>query len=115
MQYSDLPIFKSTYDLTLEMYMLVRGFNKEFKYVLGEQLKKETTELAILIYKANSKKDKREALENAREKLETVRLLVRLAKDLKIISLRAFVRVSKNIQDTSKQILGWQRSCIATV
>ncbi len=110
MQYSELPIFKSTYDLTLEMYMLVRGFKKEFKYTLGEQLKKETTELVILIYRANSKKDKREALSEAREKLETVRLLVRLAKDLKIISLRAFVRVNKNIQNTSKQISGWQKS-----
>ncbi|KUK50158.1 MAG: Uncharacterized protein XD75_0010 [Parcubacteria bacterium 33_209] len=41
MQYSELPIFKSIYDLTLEMYMLVRGFNKEFKYTLGEQPKQE--------------------------------------------------------------------------
>ena len=99
MQYSELPIFKATYDLTLDMYMLVRSFNKEFKYTLGEQLKRETTELVIFVYRANSKKDKKDILGEAKEKLETIRLLVRLAKDLKIISLRGFVRINKKISD----------------
>jgi hypothetical protein len=108
--YSDLPLFKTTYDLTLNMYMLVRNFTKEFKYTLGEQLKKETTELVILIYQANNRRDKKIVIEQAKEKIETIRLLVRLSKDLKIISLKSFVNINKYIQSSSKQISGWEKS-----
>jgi hypothetical protein len=51
--YSDLPVYKSTYDLLLAIFRFTKEFGKEYKYTVGESLKKETIELLTLIYRAN--------------------------------------------------------------
>jgi len=43
--YNDLPVYKATYDLLLEIFRFTKGFSKEYKYTVGESLKKETIEL----------------------------------------------------------------------
>ena len=45
--YSDLPVCKASYDLVLDIFGLVRNFNREYKYTLGENLKQETLNLVI--------------------------------------------------------------------
>jgi hypothetical protein len=42
--YSDLPVYKSTYDLLLAIFRFTKDFGKEYKYTVGESLKKETIE-----------------------------------------------------------------------
>ena len=109
-KYDELPVYKASYDLLLEIFRFTREFNREFKYTVGESLKKETLELITLIYRANSKKDKWEILQAAREKIEVIRLFVRLMKDLRQISLEKFVQVNKRVENVSKQLTGWQKS-----
>jgi hypothetical protein len=53
-QYDELPVYKATYDLLLEMFRFTKDFSKEFKYTVGESLKKETIELIMLIYNVPS-------------------------------------------------------------
>ena len=50
--YSDLPAYKSTYDLLVTIFSFTKDFNKEYKYTVGESLKKDTIELLTLIYRA---------------------------------------------------------------
>lgn len=109
-RYDELPVYKASYDLLLEIFRFTREFNREFKYTVGESLKKETLELITLIYRANSKTDKWETLQSAREKIEVIRLFVRLMKDLKQISLERFVQVNKQVENVSRQLTGWQKS-----
>jgi hypothetical protein len=42
--YSDLPVYKSTYDLLLAIFRFTKDYGKEYKYSVGESLKKETIE-----------------------------------------------------------------------
>jgi hypothetical protein len=64
--YDNLPIYKTSYDLLIKIFQIVRNFSKEYKYTLGEKLKNETIELIILIFKANSHHDKKPYLAQAR-------------------------------------------------
>jgi hypothetical protein len=57
-QYDELPVSQATYDLLLEIFRFTKDFSKEYKYTVGESLKKETIELITLIYRANSRVDK---------------------------------------------------------
>ena len=43
--YSDLPVYKSTYDLLLAIFRFTKEFGKEYKYIVGEHMKKETIKL----------------------------------------------------------------------
>ncbi len=108
-RYNELPVYKASYDLLLEIFRFTKNISKEFKYTVGESLKKETTKLITLIYRANSKKDKYDVIQEARERIEIIRLFIRLMKDLKQISLKRFVLVNKQIENVSKQLTGWQK------
>ncbi len=109
-QYDELPVYKATYDLLLAIFMFTREFKKEFKYTVGESLKKETIELLTLIYRANSRYDKNDVLQTAREQIEVIRLLIRLMKDMHQISIDKFVKVNQSVENVSKQLTGWQKS-----
>lgn len=111
--YDELPVYKASYDLFLEIFRFTKEFSREYKYTVGESLKKETLELITLIYRANSKTEKKEVLQLAREKIEVVRLFIRLMKDLHQISLNRFVQVNKQVENVSKQLTGWQKSVTA--
>ncbi|MEX0982172.1 MAG: hypothetical protein WDZ47_08810 [Bacteroidales bacterium] len=41
-QYSELPVYKATYDFLLAIFQLIKEFSEEYKYTVGESLKKET-------------------------------------------------------------------------
>ena len=107
--HNELPVYKVTYVLLLEIFKFTKEFGKEYKYTVGENLKKQTIDLLTLIYRANSRKDKQEVLQEAREHIEVIRLFVRLMKDMQQISLKRFVEVNLKIESVSKQLVGWQR------
>lgn len=90
-----------------ELFSFTRDFAREYKYTVGESLKKETIELLTLIFRANSRKDELAVLQEARERIEVIRLFVRLMKDLQQISLKKFVVVNQKVEDVSKQLTGY--------
>jgi hypothetical protein len=107
---SELPVYKASYDLLLAIYQMVKHFAREYKYTLGENLKNQAVELLTLIYRANSRQDKVEIIQSAREHLEIIRLYVRLTKDLHQINTEKLVFINSNIENVSKQLSGWQKS-----
>ena len=109
-QYNELPVYKATYDLLLAIFQFTKEFSKEYKYTVGESLKKETIELLTLIYRANSRHQKFDVLQMAREQIEIIRLLIRVMKDMQQISLKKFVTINKVVENVSKQLNGWQKS-----
>ena len=77
-QYQHLPIYKLTYDILLRIMQVTKDFPREYKYTLGQKLKDETTELIVLIYRANSTKDKIRHIDEIIERVQLVQLLMRL-------------------------------------
>ncbi len=109
--YDLLPVYKSTYDFLLEIFRFSKSFTREYKYTIWQELKSETMKLILSIYRANSSRDDRYVLlEDARITLETTRLILRLTKDLKQISLDEFVSLNQKIENISKQLTAWQKS-----
>jgi len=108
--YNELPVYKATYDLLLAIFQFTKEFSKEYKYTVGESLKKETIELLTLIYRANTIYQKADVLQMAREQIEVIRLLIRVMKDMKQINLEKFVKINQAVENVSKQLAGWQKS-----
>ena len=109
-QYNELPVYKATYDLLLAIFQFTKEFRWENKYTAGESLKKETIELLTLIYRVNTRHQKADVLQIAREQIDVIRLLIRVMKDMKQISLEKFVRINEAVENVSKQLTGWQKS-----
>jgi hypothetical protein len=109
--YNQLPVYKVSYDLLVSIFKYSSNFKKEYKYTIGESLKKETIEMITNIYRANSRVDKAPLIQKARENVEVIRLYLRLIKDLHQINVSAFVSINELIESVSKQLAAWQKSC----
>jgi aminoglycoside phosphotransferase family enzyme len=109
-QYDQLPVYKQSYDLLLELYTISKNMERDFKFTLGEKIKNEVTDLIVNVYRANSRVDKAILIAKARENIEVVRLLMRLYKDLKQIKTNEYVSVSEKIESVSKQLAAWHNS-----
>lgn len=84
--YDTLPVYKESYDLLMAIFTWVSTLPREYKFTLGEHIKDETLLLIRSLYRANSSIEKRKIFINeAREHTETIRLFLRLAKDMKHI------------------------------
>jgi len=105
-----LPVYKSSYDLFLYSFKLIGNLRRDYKYTVGEKLKDEIMDLMMNVYRANKGKEKRKHIEKAIENIEVTRILFRLLKDLKQISLNHFAIVSKKIEEVSRQLFGWLKS-----
>jgi hypothetical protein len=110
MLYSNLPVFKVAYDLNVRLFEIVKKFDREYKYTLGERLKKISLKLIINIYRTNRDiEHKLKHISKARVNIEKIRLLIRIAKDLRILSLKAFVSLQEKIESISKQLSSWHK------
>lgn len=98
-------IYKASYGMTLSLFHVIKKYPKEFKYTLWDQIKKNCLELISTIYRANSLFDKIILIQESRWYLQSLRVLLRLSKDLHIVSIEKFVFIQENIESISKQLV----------
>lgn len=113
--YTSLPIYKATYDLLKVCTLTIKNFPRDFKFSLGDKLRNEIVELVVKIYKANSSKNKIEHLDDIIERIQAIKLLIRLSKDLHLLNVKRFSEISELIESISKQTQGWKNSSLSKV
>ena len=109
-QYEHLPIYKQTYDFLLRVMIATKDFPREYKYTLGQKIKDELIELVVLIYRANSAKNKSQHIEQILERVQAIQLLMRLSHDMKILPRRHYAALSEMTENLGKQAQGWLKS-----
>ena len=112
--HQELPVYKASYDLLLAIFGLTGQFKREYKYTVGEKLKQEALDLLTLIYRANSRMDRVALLQEARERIEIIRLFLRVMMDMHQIGLQKFVHINRLVEAVSKQLTGWQKASSLT-
>ncbi len=106
--YSSLSVYKASYDFLIQMVAMTKNFDREYKYTLGESIKKETMEMIKNIYRANGSANKKELIQAAREDIEMIRLDLRILQDFKQLNIRKFVFLNAKVEVISKQLVAWQ-------
>jgi len=110
--YYDLPVFKDVYKLILRIFEYTKDFPKEYKYTLGQDLKRDGINLVRSIYRANKSKNKTEYLETFLDDFEILKLEIRLCADMKILSIKKQVELSLMMESIGKQITGWRNASL---
>lgn len=107
-QYQHLPIYKTTYDLLQAVTRVTSGFPKAYKYSLGDKLREEVVEMVVFIFKANSSRTRRaEHAARLLERLQVVELLMRLSKDLRLLTVKQFSEIVSLSDGLGRQAQGW--------
>jgi 23S rRNA-intervening sequence protein len=105
--YYELPVYKDTYKLILMIFEYTKDFSREYKYTLGQDMKRDALQLIRSIYRANKATNKREHLDTFIDDFELLKLELRLATDMKILPVGKQAELSILMDSIGKQIAGW--------
>lgn len=108
--YYDLPVFKDVYKLVLKVFDYTKDFPREYRYTLGQDMKKDSIQLVRSIYRANKAKEKRAYLEAFLDDFELLKFEIRLCVDMKILSIKKQAELSQLMDSIGKQIVGWRNA-----
>jgi len=109
--HENLPIYKAALDLVIYFEKIVKNFSRYHKYTVGTELRNLSREILTLIIKANQAKDKKEALLKVRDKLEELKISIKICKEVKAFrSFKSFEYSIRSVVNIARQNEGWLKS-----
>ena len=111
-QWEEVPILKKTIDLYKTYYVYAQLFPKKDKYTLGATCERYLIAVIELLLEASysSKENKRTRLFLANSKFETLKVFIRLLRELGVIDQKKYIVLQAMIQDIGKMFGGWMKS-----
>ena len=112
MQEFDIPIFKRSYDLYKLFYTFRSKIPKEDKYTIWQKSENLIIEVieGILSASYKTKFDKIPTLEKTSLKLNTLRVFIRLMKDIKTIDNKKYTMLEEIIDEIGRMLGGCIKS-----
>lgn len=105
-------VFKDIYDLNLTILQVTKSFPREYKYSLGEELRKSAIHILEKINPlfSNPSIEKVPVIAENISQMQYLRLLVRLAMDVKCMNTQKFTLLNQQIEKINKQLFAWQKA-----
>jgi four helix bundle protein len=109
---NEAPILKKTFELYREFYLCLKTFPKKDQYMLGKRCEEYLLSFAELVVRAVNldKSRKLLALEEANSKFDVLKILLRLARELKFLDNKKYLLLEEKIQEVGRMLGGWIRS-----
>ena len=106
-----LPVFRLAYDLLLRLFHDCQKKSKDYRYTLGEDIKKRLLRLEVCIYHVNDQKEaeqKQRYITEALENLIEVKICVRILHDSKQSSLKQFAYLCEKMVEVEDHLKKWK-------
>jgi hypothetical protein len=105
----DLPAIQKAYDVAKELFQRVGNFPKEYRYNLGDRIIESVLGVLENLTVAAYSSRKGELLDEASLKLDRLRILVRLSRELGPVSNKGYEHIAVMTDDLGRQIGGWRK------
>ena len=107
-----LILFQKSYDLLLWLYPVVNRIPKFHKTILGRQIEELGLSILLHIQAANKTRgaQRKEIQLVISDELDKLRILIRLTKDLRFMSIKQYEHGAEKINEVGKILSGWMRS-----
>ena len=112
MEELDIPIFKKAYELYKTFHGLRNTVPKADRHSLWQRVEQSAISIIEQLFVASGrgKDGKLFPLEQASVQLNLLRILVRLAKDTKVIDQKKYALIQQSIDEIGRMLGGWIRS-----
>jgi hypothetical protein len=107
---NEAPVVIKIYSFYQNLYLEIRKWPKPERYNLGrlaENLTLQILEKTLSAWRSSSKK---ENIFQANIKLQMLKIVIRLAKDLEIITSKKYLFLEKELFNIGCQLGNWQKS-----
>lgn len=113
--YQHLPIYRTTYDLLVKVTDATRHYPRDFKRSLGDAIRDEVMLIVLMIYRANSSRSalRSSCIEEILERLQVTELMLRLSRDMGMLSIKRFSSIVQLTDDLGKQAVGWRKATVS--
>ena len=105
----DLIIYQKVYDLIKYSFPVLNRFPKSQKFVLGQQIENTFVKMLELIVTANKLKSKGRTLFLLDIELQKAKTLVRLAADLRFMSIKRYGIFCEKLSEIGRLTGGWSK------
>jgi len=102
-----LVLYQRYYDLMMYSFPIVNRFPRDQRFVLGQQIQNQMLEIGKMIVHANKLKQKKGKLYEIDVELEKLRLLIRMAKDLGLMSIKKYGIHCERTDEIGRMLGGW--------
>jgi hypothetical protein len=108
----DIPILKKTYDLYKTFHEYRKIVPKQDRFTIYERSEDTMLEILENLLEAAhlDQSRKKEFLETASVKLNTLRFLIRMLKDVKSIDMKKYIILEGIMDEIGRMLGGWIRS-----
>ncbi len=111
---SGAPIaVEKAYDFVVWLLPKVDNFPRAQRFTVGERLAASGLDLLTLLVEAAYAKRKSDLLEQASRKVNSTRYLLRIAKDLKLMSIDSYGFSAENLDEIGRMVGGWSKAMVA--
>lgn len=107
--HTELDIYQDACDLVSAVANAVGNMRRDFKPLIGQEILRESTRIAICIFRANVASDKDPYLMKLIECQQMVELLARFSRDQRLITTPAYGKVVELTTRIGKKANGWRR------
>ncbi|MEK9142048.1 MAG: diversity-generating retroelement protein Avd [Nitrospirota bacterium] len=101
------PIVTKAYDFTQWLLPRVQDFPRSSRFILGDRLIATMLDILEGLVEASHRRDKRAVLEEVSAKLDRLRMLIRLSKDLKLLNLKRYEHAAEAVTELGAMLGGW--------
>jgi len=102
------------YDFVLWLLPKVEKFSRAYKFTVGERLSANGIDVLVLLVEAAYSARKEDLLNEAIRKINSTRYLLRLAKDLKLLSTDSWTFAVEHLDEIGRMAGGWRKSLRAS-
>ena len=112
MQIFDTPLVQRTYDLYRALYETSKNIPKQSRYTLWQRCENSCLDalqgLILITYLPQA--ERREKLILVSSSLDVLRIIVRLASDVKVIDRKRYLALQEQIDEIGRMLGGWLKS-----
>lgn len=98
------------YSLTLWLITKTETMPRSHRFTLGGRIYEHSLDLVNALTEATFAREKSAALGNASDRVNSLRILLRLAKDLHLLAFDPYVHATARLDEIGRMIGGWRKS-----
>ena len=104
------PVVEKHYRLILWMLPKIANFPKDQRFLLADRIERVLLDILEMLIEAVYSKHKREILIRVNLKLDVLRFLMRIAKDMKYVSVKGYDFFCQSVLEIGKMVGGWLKT-----
>jgi hypothetical protein len=97
------------YALALWLIAKTGAMPRAHRFTLGDRVYAQALDLVVVLTQASFSRDKSRALETAADRVNSLRILLRLSKDLQLISFDSYTHATGLLDEIGRMIGGWRK------